>query len=93
MFNWLKRKKKLISNEFYPLNTCRNFYNYVKDYPKLSDGKLADEMIFLSCKLSVNRADILDLIKVTRDELQRAHEHAEKLRAKISVNLVERIQE
>ncbi len=79
MFGWLKRKKKVLN---YPMDTRRNFYNYVKDHSHWTEGQLVNQILFLSNKNEAKSVSILDLVRVTRDELKRSHENAEKMRAK-----------
>ncbi len=80
MFGWLKRKKKFVPDpEHYPLGTCRDFYQFVKDNLNFTDAELVDKIYTLTTK-DVKAATLFDLIRVTRDELQRSHEYAEHVR-------------
>ncbi len=79
MFGFLKRKKYVPDPEHYPLGTCRDFYQFVKDNLNLTDAGLVDKIYTLTTK-DVKAATLFDLIQVTRNELQQSHEYAERVR-------------
>ena len=73
MFNWLKRKKKcrnfFVSNPtHYPLNTQRNFIDFVKDHAHLTNVELANRILSITNK-NVKAASVLDLVQTARKNL------------------------
>ena len=73
MFNWLKRKKKcrnlFVPNPtHYPLDTQRNFIDFVKDHVHLTNVELANKILSITNK-NVKAASVLDLVQITRENL------------------------
>ena len=78
MFGWLKKKKKKqVAN--YPLDTCQNFYNFVKDRPEMWADTLTYLILILAGASPVRFKNIMDLIESTRNEIRLLHEYAEKI--------------
>ncbi len=65
----IRRRKKIKSNpDHYPLDTVRNFYNFIVDRPDFTDAELTDIILRTASKI-VWTMDIVDLVKVTRDSI------------------------
>ncbi len=67
----LRRKKKIkcIPDPYhYPLDTCRNFIDFVKDHFHLTDTKLADRILSITNK-KISAHDVYDLVQTTRAAL------------------------
>ena len=72
MFNWLKRKKKQVAYvpnpAHYPLDTYRNFIDFVKDHSHLTNVELTNRILSITNK-TVKVASVLDIVLVTRGDL------------------------
>ncbi len=72
MFNWLKRKKTqelFVPNPtYYPLNTCQNFIDFVKDHTHLTNVELTNRVLSITNK-KIKAANVLDLVQATRNSL------------------------
>ncbi len=76
-----QRKKKIKCTpdpDHYPLNTCLNLINFIKNYPHLTDAKLANRILSITNK-KISVHDVYDLVQATRAALP------------VCENLVERI--
>ncbi len=65
---FIKQKKYTPDPEHYPLDTCRNFINFVKDHRHLTDIELANRVLSVTNK-RIKAADVLDLVQTTRADL------------------------